>query len=114
MLVSYNWLKKYVDLEGITPEQLADKITKAGIEVEGVEYFAEKSTNIVVGHVVSCEKHPNADKLNLCQVDVGDETLQIICGAPNVREGQKVVVAKPGAKLPGNVKIKRVKLLQQL
>lgn len=110
MLVSYNWLKNYVDLEGITPEQLADKITKAGIEVEGVEYFAEKSSNIVVGFVTSCEKHPNADKLNLCQVDVGDETLQIICGAPNIREGQKVVVAKPGAKLPGNVKIKRVKL----
>ncbi|MEK4802437.1 phenylalanine--tRNA ligase subunit beta [Oceanobacillus sp. FSL K6-0118] len=110
MLVSFNWLKNYVDLGDITPEELAEKITKSGIEVEGVEYFAEESTNVVVGYVVSCEKHPNADKLNLCQVDVGDETLQIVCGAPNVAEGQKVAVAKPGAKLPGGFKIKKVKL----
>ncbi|RKQ37958.1 phenylalanine--tRNA ligase subunit beta [Oceanobacillus halophilus] len=110
MLVSYNWLKNYVDLEDMTPEELAEKITKSGIEVESVEYFAEKSDHVVVGYVASCEQHPNADKLNLCQVDVGDETLQIICGAPNIAQGQKVAVAKPGAKLPGNMKIKRVKL----
>lgn len=110
MLVSFNWLKNYVDLGDITPEELAEKITKSGIEVEGVEYFAEESTNVVVGYVASCEKHPNADKLNLCQVDVGDETLQIVCGAPNVAQGQKVAVAKPGAKLPGGFKIKKVKL----
>ncbi|WP_068674581.1 phenylalanine--tRNA ligase subunit beta [Oceanobacillus sp. Castelsardo] len=110
MLVSFNWLKNYVDLGDITPEELAEKITKSGIEVEGVEYFAEESTNVVVGYVASCDKHPNADKLNLCQVDVGDETLQIVCGAPNVAEGQKVAVAKPGAKLPGGFKIKKVKL----
>ena len=111
MYVSYNWLNNYVDLGGISPEALAEKITKSGIEVEGVEYIvSEKSTDVVVGHVVSCEKHPDADKLNLCQVDVGTEQLQIICGAPNVAEGQKVVVAKPGAVLPGNFKIKKVKL----
>lgn len=110
MLVSYNWLKKYVDLGNLTPEELAAKITKSGIEVEGVEYVAEKSTNVVVGYVESCEKHPDADKLNLCQVDVGEEKLQIICGAPNVAQGQKVAVAKPGAVLPGNFKIKKVKL----
>ncbi|WP_339228335.1 phenylalanine--tRNA ligase subunit beta [Oceanobacillus sp. FSL K6-2867] len=110
MLVSYNWLKKYVDLGNLTPEELAAKITKSGIEVEGVEYVAEKSTNVVVGYVESCEKHPDADKLNLCQVEVGGEKLQIICGAPNVAQGQKVAVAKPGAVLPGNFKIKKVKL----
>lgn len=110
MLVSFNWLKKYVDLGSLTPEELAAKITKSGIEVEGIEHIAEKSGNVVVGYVVSCEKHPDADKLNLCQVDVGDETLQIICGAPNIAQGQKVAVAKPGAVLPGNVKIKKVKL----
>src|SRR5699024_5022720 len=70
----------------------------------------KESTNLVVGYVEACEQHPNADKLNLCQVDVGDEKLQIICGAPNIRQGQKVIVAKPGAVLPGNVKIKKVKL----
>src|SRR5690625_4111616 len=110
MLVSVNWLKNYVDIGDLTIDQLAEKITRSGIEVDGIDYFAKESTNIVVGYVKTCEKHPNADKLNLCQVDVGDETLQIICGAPNVREGQKVAVAKPGAILPGNFKIKKVKL----
>lgn len=110
MLVSYNWLKNYVNLDNVTPEELAEKITRSGIEVEGVEYLAPKSENIVVGYVKSCEKHPDADKLNLCQVDVGEETLQIICGAPNVAQGQKVAVAKPGAKLPNGMKIKKVKL----
>ncbi|RLL47920.1 phenylalanine--tRNA ligase subunit beta [Oceanobacillus piezotolerans] len=110
MLVSYNWLKNYVDLGEITPEELAEKITKSGIEVEGVEYVAEESADVVIGYVASCEKHPDADKLNLCQVNVGEETLQIVCGAPNVEQGQKVAVAKPGAKLPGGIKIKRVKL----
>lgn len=110
MLVSLNWLKQYVDLSDVSPEELAGKITKSGIEVDSIHHIAEKSTNVVVGHVVSCEKHPDADKLNLCQVDVGDETLQIVCGAPNVAAGQKVAVAKPGAVLPGNFKIKKAKL----
>ncbi|WP_042223282.1 phenylalanine--tRNA ligase subunit beta [Oceanobacillus manasiensis] len=110
MLVSLNWLKNYVDIGKISPEQLAEKVTKSGIEVESVEYIAEKSENVVVGYVQSCEQHPNADKLNLCQVDTGEDTLQIICGAPNIAQGQKVAVAKPGAVLPGNFKIKKVKL----
>lgn len=110
MIVSLNWLKNYVDIESIQPEVLAEKITKSGIEVDSIEYIAEKSENVVVGYVESCEQHPNADKLNLCQVNVGEETLQIICGAPNVAQGQKVAVAKPGALLPGDFKIKKVKL----
>ncbi|MDL4840629.1 phenylalanine--tRNA ligase subunit beta [Aquibacillus rhizosphaerae] len=110
MFVSLNWLKNYIDIGSISPEELAEKITKTGIEVEGIEYVAEKSSNVVVGLVESCEKHPNADKLNLCQVNVGDEVLQIICGAPNIAKGQKVAVAKPGAVLPGNFKIKKAKL----
>ncbi|HLR22253.1 MAG TPA: phenylalanine--tRNA ligase subunit beta [Pseudogracilibacillus sp.] len=112
MLVSLNWLKNYVDYGDQTPEVLAEKITKSGIEVDGIEYIvSEKSTNVVVGYVQECEQHPNADKLKLCQVDVGEsEPLQIICGAPNVAQGQKVVVAKPGGVLPGNFKIKKVKL----
>ncbi|WP_217586918.1 phenylalanine--tRNA ligase subunit beta [Lentibacillus saliphilus] len=110
MQVSLNWLSNYVDISGHTPEELAEKITKSGIEVDGIEYVAEKSDHVVVGYVETCEQHPNADKLNLCQVNVGTETLQIICGAPNVAQGQKVAVAKPGAVLPGNMKIKKVKL----
>lgn len=107
MLVSYNWLRNYVNLDHVTPEELAEKITRSGIEVEGVEYLAPAVENIVVGYVKSCEKHPDADKLNLCQVDVGEESLQIVCGAPNVGAGQKVAVAKPGAKLPNGMKIKK-------
>ncbi|MBO8156414.1 MAG: phenylalanine--tRNA ligase subunit beta [Bacillaceae bacterium] len=110
MLVSINWLKQYIDLDDITPEELAEKITKSGIEVDSAEPIVDQIKNVVVGYVKSCEKHPNADKLNLCQVDVGDEELQIICGAPNVQAGQKVAVAKPGARLPGGMKIKKAKL----
>lgn len=111
MFVSYKWLQEYVDLTGITPEQLADKITISGIEVEEVKKLDEGMKGLVVGHVLECEKHPNATKLHKCLVDLGeDEPKQIICGAPNVAKGQKVIVAKVGAKLPGNVKIKRAKL----
>jgi len=111
MLVSYKWLNSFVDLKGISPEELAEKITRSGIEVEGVEVKSSKITNIVVGHVLSCEKHPDADKLNKCLVDLGEEEpVQIICGAPNVASGQKVIVAKPGARLPGGIKIKKSKI----
>src|SRR5690625_6623268 len=81
MLVSLNWLKQYVDYGTLTPEKLSEKITKSGIEVDGIDYIAGKLNNVVVGYVASCEQHPNADKLKVCQVDVGSETLQIICGA---------------------------------
>lgn len=113
MLVSINWLKNYVNLGGETPESLADKITKTGIEVEGITYVTDGLEDVVVGYVESCEKHPDADKLNLCQVNVGEETLQIVCGAPNVAAGQHVIVAKVGAVLPGNFKIKKAKLRGQ-
>ena len=109
MLVSYNWLKQYTNVED-NANALAEKITRGGIEVEGVEYLAEGISNVVVGYVVSKEKHPDAEKLNVCQVNVGEEeNLQIVCGAPNVDAGQYVIVAKVGAKLPG-IKIKKAKL----
>lgn len=111
MLVSYKWLQEYVDLAGISANELAEKITRSGIEVDGVEQKSAGVKNIVVGHVLECEKHPEADKLNKCLVDVGEEEpVQIICGAPNVAKGQKVAVAKVGAVLPGNFKIKKAKL----
>lgn len=110
MFVSYRWLQEYVDLSGVKAEELADKVTKSGIEVEGVENLNKGVSGVVIGHVVEREQHPNADKLSRCQVDFGDETVQIVCGAPNVAQGQKVAVAKVGAVLPGNFKIKRAKL----
>ncbi|MBL5766284.1 phenylalanine--tRNA ligase subunit beta [Heyndrickxia sporothermodurans] len=111
MLVSYKWLNEYVDLNGLSAEELAEKITRSGIEVESVEHKAASIKGVVVGHVLECEKHPNADKLNKCLVDLGDEApVQIICGAKNVAKGQKVAVATVGAVLPGNFKIKKSKL----
>jgi phenylalanyl-tRNA synthetase beta chain len=111
MFVSYKWLQDYVDLTGFSADQLAEKITKSGIEVEGVELLNEGMSGIVVGHVVERVQHPNADKLSKCQVDIGEgEPVQIICGAANVAQGQKVAVAKVGAVLPGNFKIKKAKL----
>ncbi|MDF2556926.1 MAG: phenylalanine--tRNA ligase subunit beta [Bacillales bacterium] len=108
MFVSYKWLQEFVDLTGETPQTLADKITRSGIEVESVNLAGLEIQNVVVGHVLTCEQHPDADKLHVCTVDVGGESpLQIVCGAPNVGVGQLVPVAKVGAVLPGNFKIKQ-------
>ncbi|CAM3106477.1 phenylalanine--tRNA ligase subunit beta [Filibacter tadaridae] len=110
MLVSTKWLNEYVNIEGIKPEDLAEQITRSGIEVDSIIDRSQGITNVVVGYVKECVKHPEADKLNICQVDVGEETTQIICGAANIAAGQKVVVARPGAVLPGGMKIKKAKL----
>lgn len=110
MLVSIKWLKDYVNTQDLPPAELGEKITRAGIEVDAVIDRSEGLSNIVVGHVESCEKHPEADKLSICQVNVGEETTQIICGAPNIAAGQNVIVARPGARLPGGMKIKKAKL----
>ncbi|MFC5712724.1 phenylalanine--tRNA ligase subunit beta [Thalassorhabdus alkalitolerans] len=110
MLVSYRWLQDYIDLSDMTPSEVAEKLTRGGVEVDILHELNQGVENVVIGSVTSCEQHPNADKLNLCQVKIGEEVSQIVCGAPNVAAGQKVAVAKPGAKLPGGVKIKRTKL----
>ncbi|MFT8363216.1 MAG: phenylalanine--tRNA ligase subunit beta [Sporolactobacillus sp.] len=110
MRVSYKWLADYVDLTGVTPESLADKITNAGIEVEHLLYPGKGLEKIVVGEVVSCTVHPSAPKLHLCHVDVGRETLVIVCGAPNIAAGQKVPVALPGATIGAGKTIERTVL----
>ncbi|WP_153733529.1 phenylalanine--tRNA ligase subunit beta [Sporosarcina obsidiansis] len=110
MLVSTNWLSKYVDWNELSVEELAEKITRAGIEVDGIIDRSFGMDHVVVGYVTDCVKHPEADKLNICKVDVGEEITQIICGAPNIAQGQKVIVARPGAVLPGGMKIKKAKL----
>jgi phenylalanyl-tRNA synthetase beta chain len=111
MKVSYKWLSEYVDVSGNTSEQLAEKLTRSGIEVDVVEDRNKGVTNVVVGYVKSREKHPDADKLSVCILDAGQgEDLQIVCGAKNVDAGQKVPVALVGAELPGGVQIKRAKL----
>jgi phenylalanyl-tRNA synthetase beta chain len=111
MNVSYRWLSDYIDLSGITPQKLAEMMTRGGIEIDSVPSRNAGVSNVVVGYVKSREKHPDADKLNVCIVDAGTgEDLQIVCGAANVAAGQKVPVAKVGAKLPGDLNIKRAKL----
>ena len=111
MKVSYKWLEQYVDLSGITASELAEKMTRGGIEIDIVESRNKGVSGVVVGYVKEKQKHPDADKLNVCKVDVGTgEDLQIVCGAPNVDAGQHVPVAVIGAKLPGDFKIKRAKL----
>jgi phenylalanyl-tRNA synthetase beta chain len=104
MKVSINWLKDLVDVN-VSIEELAAKFNLHSAEVEDFYKLVEAS-NLVVGHVTKKEKHPNADKLSICQVDLGGQINQIVCGAPNVDEGQKVIVALPGAVLPGGFKIK--------
>ncbi|MFH5185940.1 phenylalanine--tRNA ligase subunit beta [Paenibacillus sp. TAB 01] len=111
MKVSYQWLSQYVDVTGYTAAELAEKLTRSGIEVDIVENRNKGVSQVFVGFVKSREKHPDADKLSVCKVDVGqDEELQIVCGAKNVAAGQKVPVAIVGAKLPDGLAIKRAKL----
>ncbi len=105
MRMSINWLKEYVDLEGVSPQELAQKLTIAGLEVEGIETMAQAS-GLVIGRVLTCEDHPDSDHLHVTTVDVGAEVLQIVCGAPNVRAGQKVIVSRVGAVLAGGLQIK--------
>ncbi|KAA2276474.1 MULTISPECIES: phenylalanine--tRNA ligase subunit beta [unclassified Staphylococcus] len=110
MLISNEWLKDYVDA-GVKVEDLAERITRTGIEVDDMIDYTKDIKNLVVGYIQSKEKHPDADKLNICQVDIGEEApVQIVCGAPNVDAGQHVIVAKVGGRLPGGIKIKRAKL----
>ncbi|HLS51920.1 MAG TPA: phenylalanine--tRNA ligase subunit beta [Burkholderiaceae bacterium] len=105
-----SWLRQFAN-PSINTEELAHKLTMAGLEVEELEPAAPAFENVVVAEVVSLEKHPNADKLHICQVNNGsDELIQIVCGAPNVRVGMKAPLAQIGATLPGNFKIRKAKM----
>ncbi len=103
-MISLNWVKDYVDIDAEDLNELAVKITKAGVNVEKV--INSHIDNLVIGEVVECTNHPNSDHLHICKVDIGDKVTQIVCGAHNVRKGIKVLVALPGCILPGNNEIK--------
>lgn len=108
-MISLEWVKDYIDISDQDLEELAVKITKAGINIEKV--FTNQIKHLVIGEVVECIPHPDSDHMHICMVNVGnDELQQIVCGAPNVREGIKVIVALPGAILPGDFEIKKSKL----
>lgn len=109
MKVTLNWLKEFVKID-ISPEELADKLTNAGFEVEEIEYQNKHLHDVYVCKILSIKKHPNAEKLDICQVDLGDKQLQIITAAKNIREGDYVPVALDGADLVNGVKIKKSNL----
>ena len=109
MKVSINWIKDFVDLDGINIEDLIYKFTMGVAEVEGIEYKGKDISGVVVGKIKHVEDVPNSKKLHLLSVDIGSETLQIVCGAPNVRVGLKTPLAKIGARL-GEIKIGKAKL----
>lgn len=113
MKFSHRWLESYLD-KNLEVNTLSEKLTAAGLEVDSVESVAPDFTQVVVGQIKKIDKHPDADKLNVCEVDVGDdELITIVCGAPNVYAGMKAPVAKIGACLAGDFKIKKSKLRGQ-
>ena len=107
-MISLNWVKDYIDIEDQEPRELARKITEAGINIEEVNTY--HIDNLVIGQIKEVVDHPDSDHLHVCKVDTGSEVKQIVCGAPNVKEGIKVIVALPGAVLPGDFEIKKSKI----
>ena len=108
MKLSTNFVKDYVDID-VDLKTLAEDMTGVGNEYDSAQKLIN-ATNLVVGEVIECEMHPDSDHLHVCKVNVGNEVLQIVCGAPNVRKGLKVIVALVGAELPGDFKIKAGKI----
>jgi phenylalanyl-tRNA synthetase beta chain len=108
MKISYKWLSQYIDID-LSPEELQNRMTFAGLEVEGVEKLGEDLNQYIVAEIKKCKTHPGSDHLSICQVNDGSETKQVICGAPNCAIGQKVVFAPIGVSI-GDFKIRKVKL----
>ena len=109
MKVSKKFLNDYIDVNDLSFLEIADKMVAVGNEYESIEKISD-ATNVVVGEVLECDNMPQSDHLHLCKIDVGSEVLQIVCGAPNIAKGQKVMVAKIGAVLPGDFVIKKAHL----
>jgi len=106
MKVSCKWLKEYIEYD-LSPSELAERLTMLGLEAESVELLGEGYEGVVIGQVLSVERHPNADRLFLCDVDIGSKRLTIVCGAPNVAAGQRVPVATVGTELPSGLRIEK-------
>ena len=110
MLISLNWLKQYIDLDGIEINEMENALTMIGQEVEKIEVLGENLENVVTAQIIEKEMHPDSDHLTICKVDNGKEILQIVCGAPNHKAGDKVVMAQVGAKLAPDFVIKKGKI----
>jgi phenylalanyl-tRNA synthetase beta chain len=109
MIVTYNWLKEFVDFD-FSPEDLSHRLTMAGLEVDAMEKLGEGLDSVIVARLASVDRHPDAERLTLCQVDTGSETVQVVCGASNHRTGDLVALAQVGSVLPGDFKIKKSKI----
>jgi len=109
MIVTRSWLNEFIDLSNVSNKKLYETFNSIGLEVDSINQI-EIAEKVVVGKIVSCEKHPDADKLNVCQIDIGSGTRQIVCGAANVVDAEYVAVATIGAVLPGDFAIKHAKL----
>src|SRR5215831_10200693 len=110
MKFSVNWLREFVDLPK-TPEEIADLLTRAGVETKGIETRGAKIDNVIVSQIIASSRHPNADRLTVCEVEDGSGVKrQIVCGATNYRIGDKVPLALPGAKVPNGTEIRESKL----
>ena len=110
MKFTLSWLNQFIATGTLSPAQVADKLTMLGLEVDSVEELFADLDQIVTARVTAVSKHPDADKLTVCEVDCGDETVQVVCGAPNVRAGMVSALARPGVKLPDGTKIKKAKV----
>ncbi|NOQ86895.1 MAG: phenylalanine--tRNA ligase subunit beta, partial [Deltaproteobacteria bacterium] len=113
MQVSLNWLKEYISIN-LNPKELSDLLTMTGIEVENVVKTGDKLDGVVVGEIISLSPHPNADKLSLCTVETGSGTCHIVCGANNIKPGDKAPLAIVGTQLPSGVSIKKAKIRGEL
>ena len=97
-MINLEWVKDYIDIGDISPEELAERVTKTGINIEKI--ISNHINNLVIGEVISCKDHPNSDHLRVCEVNTGSKCIQVVCGASNVKEGIRVIVALPNSVLP--------------
>jgi phenylalanyl-tRNA synthetase beta chain len=109
MIVTYNWLREYVDCQ-LPPEELAHRLTMVGLEVDSMELIGEGLDTVIVARLDQVEPHPDADRLTVCQVNTGSETVQVVCGAQNHKTGDLVALAQVGTVLPGDFKIRKSKI----
>ena len=112
MIVTYNWLKEYVDFD-FSPDELSHRLTMAGLEVDAMEKLGAGLDSVIVARLLSVEAHPEAERLTLCQVDTGSDTIQVVCGAKNHKVGDLVALAQVGSVLPGDFQIKKSKIRGQ-
>jgi len=112
MIVTYNWLKEFVDFD-FSPQELADRLTMVGLEVEGMSFIGDGLDTVIVARLEEVVPHPDADRLTVCQVFNGNEVVQVVCGATNHKTGDYIALAQPGSVLPGDFKIKKSKIRGQ-